>query len=356
MRNPDKFRQILANITSRVSDRAATELKLGELIESARLEILPIMKDGFNELTDEEKAEVGNILVFSCGLLGLVHFAESAYNSLIESERGLFNEGSPPAFDKSFVKKTESATVRLIRTCSKAFSKGGDEKSGCHLEFVSYVQPFLKQYKLHSLPLAPFRGNRFNILFANADHVFFLQKQFIQFLNGREGNNRLLQAVLHDLKVPELVAGCKALGLISKLVSTPLWTLIEDKSIHILDMSAKYQQLVTSLKHAALYVTDFMEGNILPFDHTPVNDDCFLDALLAPFEYDHLVQTHLEVLLPALAKLSEKLYKDHLDGGKYSNVERDSDLYAKTMGTPKHNKFSECIWVCGWTDEKQTEC
>ena len=66
----EKSRQILANITSRVSDRAATELKLGELIESARLEILPIMKDGFNELTDEEKAEVGNILVFSCGLHG----------------------------------------------------------------------------------------------------------------------------------------------------------------------------------------------------------------------------------------------------------------------------------------------
>ena len=340
----EKSRTILANITARVSDRAATELKLGELIESARLEILPIMKDGFNELTDDEKAEVGNILVFSCGLHGLVHFADSANTSLIESEKGLFNQESAPVYDKSFAKKTESATVRLIRTCSKAFSKGGDEKSGCHLEFVSYIQPFLKQHKIHSLPLAPFRGNRFNILFANADHLFFLHKQFIQFLNGREGNNRLLQAVLHDLKVPELVAGCKALGLISKFVSTPLWTLIEDKSIHILDMSEKYQQLVTALNHAALHVTDFMEGNILPFEHTPVNEDYFLDALLAPFEYDHLVQTHLEVLLPALAKLSEKLYKDHLDGGKYSNIGRDSDLYHRTKGTPKHNKFSESVF------------
>ena len=52
--------------------------------------------------------------------------------------------------------------------------------------------------------------------------------------------------------------------------------------------------------------------------------------------------------MPALAKLSEKLYKDHLDGGKYSNVERDSDLYAKTMGTPKHNKFSESVF--GYVD------
>lgn len=132
-------------------------------------------------------------------------------------------------------------------------------------------------------------------------------------MNGREGNKRLLQAVLHDLKILELVAGCQALGLISKFVNTLLWTLIEDKSVHILDMSAKYQQLETSLNHASLHVADFMEGNILSFDHIPVNEDGFLDALLAPFEYDHLVQTHFEILLPALAKLSEKLYKDHLD-------------------------------------------
>lgn len=110
----DKSRQILDNITARISDRAATKLKMGELIESDRLEILIIMKDGFNELTDEEKAEVGNILVFSCGLHGLVHIAESSNNSLIESKIGLFNQESAPVNDKSFIKKTESATVRLI--------------------------------------------------------------------------------------------------------------------------------------------------------------------------------------------------------------------------------------------------
>ena len=37
--NNERSRQILANITARVSDRAATELKLGELIEEAHLEV-----------------------------------------------------------------------------------------------------------------------------------------------------------------------------------------------------------------------------------------------------------------------------------------------------------------------------
>ena len=35
--------------------------------------------------------------------------------------------------------------------------------------------------------------------------------------------NRLLQAVLSDLSVPKYIAGCKALGIIDKIVTGPLW-------------------------------------------------------------------------------------------------------------------------------------
>ena len=122
----EKSRQILANIVARVSDRAATETKLGELIEQARSEILPIVYENYDDLSEDEKTDVGSILVFSCGLHGLVHMAESANKTLIECEKVVFDREMPPAFDVSFVKKSESATVRLIRTCSKAFAKGGD--------------------------------------------------------------------------------------------------------------------------------------------------------------------------------------------------------------------------------------
>ena len=145
--------------------------------------------------------------------------------------------------------------------------------------------------------------------------------------------------------MPELIAGCKALGLISKFISTPLWTMTEDKSIHVLDMSARYQSLVNCLHEASENPRDFMEGKLLPFgDDTPVNDDCFLDALLELYSHDHLVETYLEVILPALAKLYEKLYVDHLSGGKFSNIDKESSLYNRAKSVPKHNKFSESVF------------
>ena len=60
-----------------------------------------------------------------------------------------------------------------------------------------------------------------------------------------EGNNTnaLLKAVLEDLKTPKFVAGFKALGLISCLITTPLWSMIEDKTINIVDMNGKYTEL-----------------------------------------------------------------------------------------------------------------
>jgi hypothetical protein len=46
--------------------------------------------------------------------------------------------------------------------------------------------------------------------------------------------HRLLQSILHDLKIQEYLAGVKALGLISKLLTCPLWHLLEDKFVNIL--------------------------------------------------------------------------------------------------------------------------
>lgn len=53
-----------------------------------------------------------------------------------------------------------------------------------------------------------------------------------------------MRAVAHDISVPEYVAGAKALGLISRHITGPLWSLLENKSIHILEMNENYFQLV----------------------------------------------------------------------------------------------------------------
>ena len=338
-----KSKEILVNIVTRLSDRAATELKLGDLIEETRTELLPIVKEGFDEMCAEDKIAAGQLFVFSCGLHGLVHFAESCATSLLEAEKGMF-EGCVPSIDSFLNKANESGTIRLIQTCCKAFARGADEKNGCHLEFAAFVKPFLKEHGFHTLPLAPFRGNRFNILFSNAGHIFLLTEQFISFLTGR-ANNRLLKSVLHDLKTPEFMGGCKALGLLSKFITTTLWRLIEDQTIHILDMSSNYQSLYNCLRTAAENPRQFMEGSILPFGpDTPVKRDQFLDALMVPFDNDCVTETMLQIILPGLTKLSEKLYGDHLPGGIYNGVSKESHMYKITGSVPKHNKFAESVF------------
>lgn len=73
------------------------------------------------------------------------------------------------------------------------------------------------------------------------------------------------QWVLHGLKIQFLIAGCKALGRICKLITTLLWNLIERKDIHIMDMNKHYLELTTFLNDASQDLDDFMFGRMLPF-------------------------------------------------------------------------------------------
>ena len=67
----------------------------------------------------------------------------------------------------------------------------------------------------------PFGGNRFNVTFYNAAGVYFLYKYLLDFFERVQKENKLLGAVYDDLNVKAIVARCRTLGLISKLVTGP---------------------------------------------------------------------------------------------------------------------------------------
>ena len=241
--NNDSGKKILLNIVSTMSDRASTQIKFNELLEDYRTTILKEhLSDSWDAMNDAEKSSVTKLNNFFCGLHVLVHTAEVATSCLLEAERGLF-EGCAPIYDATFRKANEPGTLRLVRTVCKAFSCGGDEKSGAHGPFSLYVKPFLKEKGMRSIPIERFRGNRFNILFSNAAGVYFMISKLKEFLQHND-NNRLLKSVKFDIHKHEYVAGCKALGLIAFLITVPLWQVIEDKSIHILDSSIYYREII----------------------------------------------------------------------------------------------------------------
>ena len=139
---------------------------------------------------------------------------------------------------KNLKRKNEPGTLQLLRTACKAFARLGDEKSGRYKKFKPYIQPFLKEHKMQTSPLQPYEGNRFNILFVNASYIYFLKDQLLEFLGNLDlTNSRLLNAVKKDLQTPYFIAGCKALGLISKFITTPLWKTLENEELNISEMS-----------------------------------------------------------------------------------------------------------------------
>ncbi|CAG2192717.1 unnamed protein product [Mytilus edulis] len=337
-------KDILKHISATLSDRAATEVKFNNLLESYRAEILPLVYANFDQFSDQEKRSVENLCNFFCGLHSLVNFAVAAQSSITEVEKGIFN-GPGPIFDKSFLKECEPGTCRLVRTASKAFASGSgaDEKSGCQGPFREYIKDFLKEKKLHALPLKPYRGSRFNILFENASSIYFLNRQLKLFLESYGASNRLLKSILHDLKTPEFIAGVKALGLICTFITCPLWHILEDKSVSIIDMNTKYLQLTNFFIDASENTEDFMKGKLLPFgDDTYIVEDHNYTCLMEPSEYDGVVQTYLQVLFLSLGKLSNKLFKDHLPGGKL--VGMDPTVVAKFKCTPKTSCFAESVF------------
>lgn len=91
-----------------MSDRAATELKFNELLESYREEVLPQIRADYNTMDDEEKETVSR-LNFFCGHHGLAHMANAAQKGLYEAEVGNFT-GNPQVFDKAFSKSDESGS------------------------------------------------------------------------------------------------------------------------------------------------------------------------------------------------------------------------------------------------------
>ena len=88
------------------------------------------------------------------------------------------------------------------------------------MPFASYVKG---EFDITSIHLYPFLRNQFNILFFNGAGVCFLYDMLLYFLRKIKLNKKLPEGVHWDLNMLAFRVGCRALGLIEKLVTGPLW-------------------------------------------------------------------------------------------------------------------------------------
>ena len=141
---------------------------------------------------------------------------------------------------------------------------------------------YLRKQGIHKIPLAQFVGNRFNILFYDAAGVYYLQSHMVNFIKSVHGGqeNRLLQAILADLSVPAYIAGCRAPGLIDKIVTGPLWRKLRESSVSVLQMGTVYCELKEKFDLWGVSAHTLLEGSAVLEHADTLHADEVWNALL----------------------------------------------------------------------------
>ena len=334
----DKRVEILRKINSTMSDRAATEISFKELLNTYRSDLMKDHVDHFDSMSPEEQYLITRMFNFFCGLHLLVNIAE-----LLDS---IFKQWESSQLGSE---STESGILRTVRNVSKAFAPGADNKNGASLEFTTYV----KRKGVHNLQIKSFLGNRFNIVFHNGGVIYCLRDYIVSFLKDvkSEGKtstlNWLLGSILADLNVNEYVVGLRALGVVNKFITAPLWKLLECKTTHILDMNEYYGDLVQYLEAVATNTEraqELLTGEYIPFSVEIKKDDIWV-KLVSQSDNDALTVSLLMQICAGMCKLLKEKVKDHLEGGIFHDMDEHREDLRSVL---PHNKLPE--WVFGYLD------
>lgn len=182
----DSTSDIVSGITNTMTDRHVVNKKANQLLYQAKAPS-PVPEAPWNN--------------FYCSVHPLDTLAKSADAAIKSLEGGLLPEqdaGAPHVFRH----RQESGTQALIQAVCKIFYKYG---VGCPAEIYAFLHD-----KGQRLPVYPFLGNRFNILFVNAAGVFYTADLLLFFLERVWGTpNDLFRSVLNDLKQKGYITCCR---------------------------------------------------------------------------------------------------------------------------------------------------
>ena len=272
-----------------------------------------------------------NVGHYFCGLHLIVKFAEEANKALKSAESAMLEGRNPFAFDSS-----ESGTFRLLRTACKAFEEHGSDEAGVSSHF-----DVLLKGKDEEVNLASWRGNRINIAFYNATALYYHKEHLIEFLSKWPQANKLLKSVEVDVKVTVYLAGVRVLGIVDKIITGPLWRLLES-DIGILAMGPHYHKLQMCLQRWMGDTSTLIVGEVVfPEELAPVHRDHLYECIFREHddEFDDITKQLLEIVCAHLLLLLERQVADQLPGGKHFEP-ADLDKH-RTSAVPKTNIISE---------------
>ncbi|VDI15710.1 Hypothetical predicted protein [Mytilus galloprovincialis] len=205
-------------------------------------------------------------------------------------------------------------TSDFIRASTKLCVPGADEKSGYGQLFLT----FLKQLDIPvDLKMSTFHGHRINLLFSMGAAVFFHRehiKEFIDSFFSITERNSLITSVYHYVDNPVYLAGCRAFGIVDKILTGPIWRIIESTS-HILDLNKVWFDFKKILEKYSVDATELVEGKVLYPEYT-VQDKVFESLFLIDNEELNILTTEaLQIVLLNFCIIIERQLFDNLPGG-----------------------------------------
>ncbi|CAC5414207.1 unnamed protein product [Mytilus coruscus] len=316
----DQVRQVAVKIKNTVSDQASVNKKFVTLLSEWREKALPHVVENWDTLTAVQRERYVTINYFFCGLHFLVGLSEQA-NKTLSLWESLVHSGEKvgaPTLPGGYSIPGESGTTRLVRTVCKAVQDRGCEKAGKPVQF---------------------RG-----LFTDSRAgVYYLLNDLLSFAEEHKTDNRLFTAVNADLCILSFQAGARALGIVSKMVTGPMWRFMEENG-HVSELTPLYQQLYDAFKRLSTDASTLMKGEEFIFGEETVQKDKVFDKLVSPSpQLDNLTQQILELLFSSFKVVCSRQLKDHIEGGKYA-TDWSPELLEESATVPRTNVGPERIF------------
>ena len=330
--------QLLQGIKNTMSDRHIVNKVFNEKLYEIRAKALPTAIPNFIDLEQEDRRRLLRMNHRFCGMHLIVNLASVAEQSLCTWEKIVSDNQKLGAAAVSgfFPSKSESGVQRFVRTSCKALEIHGSEQSGVGLQFNTYLCG-----KGVKSELVSFRGNRFNIIFRNGGAVFYHRNDIKTFLTHVWGTpNKLLIAVLADVLEISIVAGARALGIVSKMVTTPLWKLLES-NVHIEDMPHYYLMLRSKCEKWAQDSSPLLYEGDCVFPEIEINRDHVFEELFKEHDenLDSLTLEALQMIMASFVLLINRQVGEAFLDGEVSST--SDEIRTETKSMPKTNTISE---------------
>lgn len=283
-----KTAEIIVTIKNMMTDRHIVNTSLKNLLEKWKSECLPLVIENYDTFNSDMKKSLLDINHFKCNLHVLVNLGTHSEALLKEWAKTIIVSDTLPS--DSFSHNTPD----FIRASTKLCVPGADHKSGYGLLFNSYLDSLTSPIKQN---MSTFYGHRINVLFSIAASVFYHAKHIKEFIElyFDDKQNNLVSCVANYVNNNVYLAGCRALGIIDKLCTGPLWRQIEE-SKHILDLNNIWLNFFNFLDEFSKHSSDLLRGKVIYPNYT-IKDEVYNSLFMeCEKEIDILTIEALQIL------------------------------------------------------------